>query len=176
MTRAEILQNSIWETAKINLHSPFFQREVTLFLFAHHLSLRHIKDEIVSATMVQTINDFLALDEKYLPLMKSLLHQHCLECCEHTSYGFDVKEGETETQASLRNFGIVTAEDAWQQANLSYLNIEDDAREKRKYRYVKMCFFPPWEDEHGCELILKNGVLLDFKGESDTWLTQFEAD
>ncbi|TPN83490.1 DUF6985 domain-containing protein [Aquimarina algicola] len=174
MTREEILINSIWTDAKMKVFSSFFNTEITVNLYAHPYSLQHVEGPIISEKMVQTINDVLQLDASSLPLMKSLLYKHCLECCDATSYGFEVKDGETETEANLREFGIKNEDDAFANANLNYINIEDDEVEKRKNRYAKLVFYPEWEEEHGCELILKNGVLLDHYGESDTWLTQFE--
>lgn len=174
MTRNEILQNSIWEQAKMNLCSPFFNQNVTVNLYAHFKSLRHIEGDIISDKMVQAVNDFLSLNDDAKPLMKSLLYKHCLACCENTSYGFDTKEGETETQANLREFGVKNEADAFEKANLHHISIEDDEVEKRKNRYVKICFYPEWESEHRCELILRNGELLDYSGEHGTYLTQFE--
>lgn len=174
MNRKEILQQCIWETAKMKVHSPFFGKEVEVWLTAHYKALRFIEEDIISPTMVATVNDFLQMSQEDLPLVQRLIYQHCLDCCADTSYGFEVQEGETETQANLREFGVKNEQDAFTQANLSKVYIEDDALEKRKHRYVRLSFYPPWEQEHGLELILQNGKLLDYCGEGGTWLTQFE--
>jgi len=51
-----------------------------------------------------------------------------------------------------------------------------DESEQGYNRYVKIVFYPAWENEHGCELIVKNGKLLDFYGECGTYIGQFEID
>lgn len=175
MNREQILINAVWESAKMQVYAPFFEKEVEIWLTADMKSLRHIEGDIISQTMVDTVNDFLKLDKNNLPLMKKLIYAHCLECCEATSYGFELKAGETETEANLREFGVGDEQDAFQKANLHRVYIEDDEAKKRKNRYVRLSFYPPWEEEHGLELILKNGELLDYGGEGGTWLTQFET-
>ncbi len=174
MNRKEILEQCIWETAKLKVYSPFFGKEVEVWLKAHYKALRFIEEDIISPMMVTTVNDFLKMSAVDLPLLQRLIYQHCMDCCTDTSYGFEVKNGETETQANLREFGIEKEQDAFTKANLSKVYIEDDALEKRKHRYVRLRFYPPWEQEHGLELIVQNGRLLDYSGESETWLTQFE--
>lgn len=158
----------------MKVHSPFFGKEVEVWLTAHYKALRFIEEDIISPTMVDAVNDFLQMSQEDLPLLRRLIYQHCLDACADTSYGFEVQEGETETQANLRAFGVKNEQDAFTQANLSKVYIEDDALEKRKHRYVRLSFYPPWEQEHGLELILQNGKLLDYCGEGGTWLTQFE--
>jgi hypothetical protein len=106
--------------------------------------------------------------------MKALLYRHCKECCENISYGFESNQGETEVEANLRQFGIGSAEDAFLQANLDHIVVDGDDEVMRKNNYVKIVFYPPWEAEHGCELILQNGKLLDYVGESGTYVAQFE--
>ena len=171
MTREEILLNSIWTSGKLTVFSPFFEQEVRLELFTSEYNLKNTH-QIISEQFVQMVNDFLTLSEEYKPLMKDLLYQHCKECCEAISYGFEVLEGETETTANLRNFGINTAESAFEKSNLDHVVIEED--KLRKNRFVKIVFYPEWETEHGCELILKNGKLLNYYGESGTYLGQFD--
>lgn len=175
MNREEILIKSVWESAKMKVYVPFFEKEVEVWLTADLKSLRHITGDILSATMVDAVNDLLNLDKKYLPLMKKLIYKHCLDCCEATSYGFEVMPGESEKEANLREFEVKNETEAFLQANLYRAYIEDDELEKRNNRYVRLSFYPEWENEHGLELILKNGELLDHCGEGDTWLTQFES-
>lgn len=173
MTREDILLNSIWTSGKMNVHSPFFQQEIRIDLYTSSYNLTHTKT-IISKKMVDTVNDFLLLSVEYKPLMQKLLYQHCLSCCENISYGFSPKDGETEMQANLREFGVKDAPSAFAKAQLDHVIIEEDPM--RTNRFVKLVFYPEWEQEHGCELILKNGVLLDHYGECDTYLGQFDYD
>jgi len=163
MTREEILLQSIWTMGKLTVHSDFFQQEVRLDLFASHYNLENTA-AIISSTFTQAVNDFLRLPEQYKPLMQKLLYQHCLDCCASTSYGFKPRKGETEEDANLRKFGVKDEASAFEKANLDHVEITED--EFASNRYVKLIFFPEWESEHGCELILKNGELLDYAGES----------
>ncbi len=171
MTREEILINTIWTVGKLMVYSPFFNREIRISLITSEYNLNHTKT-ILSDKFVQAINDFLQLSEVEKPLMQKLIFQHCQDCCKSISYGFDVQEGENETAANLRAFGITNEIDAFQKSNLDHILIRED--EGLKNRYAVLVFYPPWEQEHGCELILKNGKLLNFCGANDTFLAQFE--
>ncbi|MCI4671814.1 MAG: hypothetical protein MRZ79_26970 [Bacteroidia bacterium] len=171
MTREEILINSIWTSGKMNVYSKFFKQEVRLDLFTSDYNLRSTQ-AILSEKFVEAVNDFLNLSSTSRSLMQGLLFKHCNECCENTSYGFEVLEGETETQTNLREFGVSDEKSALEQANIDHIVINEGDQEYN--RYVKLVFYPPWENEHGCELILKNGVLLDFYGENDTYVRQFD--
>lgn len=171
MTREEILISSIWTSGKLTAYSNFFKKEVRIDLFTSMYNLKNT-NKIVSEKFVQTVNDFFNLSVVCKPLMEKLLYKHCIACCESTSYGFEIKAGETETEANLREFGVNDGATAFEKANLDHVIIEED--DLRKNRFAKIVFYPEWEQEHGCELILKNGELLDFYGESDTYLGQFD--
>jgi len=174
MTREEILNNSIWENAKLKVYSEFFKKEVIIWINSVFVALKHLQEVIVTQAIVNNVNDFLNLPESEKQLMKNLLYKHCLECCENISYGFKVKKGETESEANQREFGVYNDDDCFIKANLEEVYIEDDLLDYRNNRYVKLCFYPPWEYDHGIDLILKNGKLLDYSGENDTDLGQFE--
>ena len=171
MTRNDILLNSIWTSGKLLAYSEFFGKEVRIDLLTSDYNLENTH-EIISAQFTHAVNDFLTLSEQYKPLMKSLLYKHCLQCCESTSYGVKVRAKETEAAANLREFGVTNEASAFEKAALDYVTIEEDA--SLKNRFVRIVFSPEWEAEHGCELILKNGELLDYFGESGTYLRQFE--
>ena len=171
MNREEILLKSIWVEGKLKLYSKFFQEEVRIDLFPSEKSLKHT-DHIISEKLVQTLNDFISLEASEQELMTRLLYQHCLQCCEQISYGVEIQAGETETEANLREFGIKNEIDAFEKTRLDHAVIEEDAL--RKNRFVRLIFYPAWESEHGCELILKNGKLLDFVGEGQSYLGAFD--
>lgn len=171
MTREEILINSIWTSGKMKVYSPFFKKEIRIDLFTSDYSLKHT-ERIMSENFVQAVNDFLNLPNDSQALMKQLLYKHCINCCENISYGFTVLAGETETQANLREFGVNGQAAAFEKSNIDHVVIDESEQENN--RYVKLVFYPAWEEEHGCELILKNGILLNFYGESGTYIRQFD--
>lgn len=173
MDKQEILINSIWVEGKLKVYSQFFDKEVLLYLYPSQKTLR-ATEQGLSDKMVETVNDFLNLSADAQPIMERLLYQHCIDCCEETSYGVDVdiEGGESETEANLRVFGIGSQADAFATARLSHITIMDDPL--RQNRFVRIIFYPPWEIEHGCELLLKNGELLNYYGESGTYLGQFD--
>lgn len=170
MTREEILINSVWTSGKLKVYSAFFKKEVRIDLLTSEYNLKNT-ELIISEKFTQCVNDFLTLSEHHKPLMQQLLYAHCKMCCENVSYGFDVLDGETETEANLREFGVTNETTAFEKSCLDHIVIEEN---DLKNRYVTIVFYPEWEDEHGCELILKNGELLDFSGENGTYLLQFE--
>jgi len=171
MTREEILINSIWTSGKLMAYSTFFNKEIRLELLTSDYNLDST-NAIISERFVQTVNDFLTLSGKDRPLMESLLYRHCLECCEQISYGYDIPNGETEKEANLREFGVIDEASALEKANPTHVVIQED--EFSNHRFVRILFYPEWETEHGCELILKNGNLLNYYGEGDTYLGQFD--
>lgn len=172
MTKDEKLNNCTWSTNYIGefiVFSDFFKRDVKIVIITDDNLERSLTD-----AMVLSVNDFVNLNDESKPLMSDLLYKHCLECCEEASYGFEVREGENETQANLREFGVSDKNDAFNKANLESISITDDEIAKRTNRYVKIGFYPEWEEEHGCVLVLKNGILLDYCGGHDTYLNDFE--
>ncbi|RKH70966.1 DUF6985 domain-containing protein [Corallococcus aberystwythensis] len=174
MTRDEILLRCLWPQARLEVHSPFFGRTVSIMIDASIERVEVMRGPILPPDMVQAVNDFLNLREDDRPLMQRLLHRHCASCCEDISYGFDPLPGETEVQANRREFGVATDADALAQANLKWVRIEDNADSGLKGRYVLLQFDTPWESEHGCQLVLKDGKLLDHMGESGDSLYMFE--
>ena len=105
MTREEILINSVWTSGKLKVYSAFFKKEVRIDLLTSEYNLKNT-EHIISEKFTQCVNDFLTLSELHKPLMQQLLYTHCKMCCENVSYGFDVLDGETETEANLREFGV----------------------------------------------------------------------
>lgn len=169
MTKDEILTTCTWTTDSIGesvAYSDFFKSDFKIILIT--------EDRKITDVMVSAVNDFLNLKQDYKPLMSELLYKHCINCCEEASYGFEVKEGETEAETNLREFRVANKNDAFNNANLHSISVHDDEMEGRTNRYVQICFYPEWEEEHGCTLVLKNGVLLDYSGDHDTYLDDFE--
>jgi hypothetical protein len=85
-----------------------------------------------------------------------------------------VREGETETEANFREFGIHNKEDAYDQSHFYHVVIsgEDDVL---KNRYGLILFYPVWEDEHGCGIVMKNGKLIA-RYTHDVYFGQYEEE
>lgn len=83
-------------------------------------------------------------------------------------------DGETETQANLREFGISNEENAFEKSYIDHIVVDES--EQSNNRFVRIIFYPVWEEEHGCELIMKNGIVLDYFSESGTYIGQFDYD
>lgn len=171
MTKEDLINSNIWSTGKSKMYSNFFKKEV-------EIRLENSDDEPISIKIstseksIQTIMDFLNLSESHKPLMQKLLYKHCVDCCEQISYGFEVKEGEDETDVNMREFGATNEQSALENAKLYNVTIEVGTNLRNRYAIIT--FYPEWEIEHGCVLILKNGELLDYCGEAGVWLDKFE--
>lgn len=115
----------------MKVHSNFFEKEVTVDLLTSDFNLENT-DEIISEKFVQAVNDFLGLSIDNRPLMKKLLYKHCVECCENTSYGFEIPNGETEAQTNMREFGIRDEQNAFEKSNLSSITIIESELEANR--------------------------------------------
>ncbi|NOK33556.1 hypothetical protein HMI49_10130 [Corallococcus exercitus] len=98
--------------------------------------------------------------------MKRLLYRHCLACCEDISYGVEPEPGETEAQANLREFGVASEDDALANATFKYASIDDGSDAFLEGRFVRLIFDVPWEGEHGCQFVLRDGKLPEHVGAS----------
>ena len=178
MTLEEIVAAGTWEC----------EGEGELQVPAHLFGLNTVKVQFLAfdltpdnpaaaltPAMVQGVNDFLALNEAHLPQIKALLHRHCLDCCGSISYGVELRPGETERDANLREFEIANVDDAFRKAQLSSVLIEDDTEDGLQRRYVSLRFNPPWQHGHGCRLLLQDGVLLDTAEDGGSWRRKHEA-
>jgi hypothetical protein len=159
MTKEEITNNITWddyEAGELSVKQNTFGDTYTLYI-----SPIDEQPKTVTDNMVKTINDFLNINQNDLAYIKEYIFWFCNLCCESTSYGIvDVKDGETETEANLRYFGVKNKEDAYAKSKLSEIVIETD----EDYREVILIFYADWEDEHGCEIKIVNGKLERFKG------------
>ncbi|MEM6629363.1 MAG: hypothetical protein AAF694_06800 [Bacteroidota bacterium] len=160
MTRERLLKLCNWDDlnfASFVIHSDFFEKEVEIAVRPAYDSRRRITDK-----MIACVNDFLALSQEHLPKVKELLYAHCELCFETTSYGVDIHEGETEEEATRREFEVHSAADAYRQVQVPKIGI-DEKHDRYKNRYVELLFYPPWEQEHGCNIILQNGIPIDWQ-------------
>lgn len=167
MTKQQMLKQCAWDEydiATLTVYSEMLETEVKVVL--HSESSRNLTDK-----MVDTLNDFLKLEKDDLSIIKELLWQDCKECFDGISYGVSVKEGETETEANHREFGIYNQEDAYAKSYFDGVSIQEE--NEFKNRYATIDSVPVWEQEHGCSIIMKNGQLIA-KYSNDPYFGQYE--
>lgn len=100
----------------------------------------------------QLIADLATLSQQQLDKAAEMLWQHCQECFEQIDYG----AGEESNESF---FDIHNSSQAWEQSGPGLIwNSEEDA--ELVNRLCILQFYPPWESEHGCGLVLRNGEFL----------------
>ena len=158
------------DEATVHVHAPLFGRDVPVRLYTRYDDAGGVTDK-----MIACVNDVERLGPEHLPRVKELLFEHCTMCFEATSYGHVfAEEGEDETEATRRTFGIRTPDDAYAQAHFEYVAV-DGENDRLKHRYAVLIFYPTWEDEHGCGIVLQDGVLAGWQS-AEAYPVGYEAD
>lgn len=168
MTREEIIEICNWDDwnfATITVYSPLFGKEVEVRFMPDFDSGRTITDK-----MAASLNDFLALTEKELETVKQHLWEDCKQAFEEISYGVELLEGETETEANHRDFEIFNPEDAYRKSFFKRISIPEEPKLTNHYAVID--FSPEWES-HGCSIIVKNGVIIA-RYSNDWYLSKYE--
>ncbi|MEO1227456.1 MAG: hypothetical protein AAFZ18_01035 [Myxococcota bacterium] len=93
---------------------------------------------------------------------------HCQLCFDVTDYGAP------EGQSNQDYFGIRGPEQAWSQLGPGSIYIGDDPDDARSALFGVQ-FYPPWEDEHGCVLVVKDGRFVGWTDGGGSLLA-FEGD
>lgn len=169
MTKDEMLKLCVWKEragwfVKFVCHSPLFEREVEIHLLVEN-------DHKISDRTVLIVNDFLSLKTDDLAVIKRFLWEGCQECCKSSSYGFEVREGQNETEANHEGFGVFNEEDAYAKSHLMYLQIcEEDQELKSNYGLIH--FDNEWET-HGAVIVMKNGSVVGY-GEDGLYVGTYE--
>jgi hypothetical protein len=126
----------------------------------------------ISARGHATIRDVVALRPDALARIKALIWENCVLCCEGSSYGFDVPEGRSETEANFANFGVHDAQSAYEQCSPPIVSIYEIDHADYAGNYAHITFDNAWES-HLMTVIVRNGVVVG-GGESGIRLGQFE--
>ncbi len=94
-----------------------------------------------------------------------LMWQHCKICFDATDYGAP------ESQSNEDYFDIHGPEQAFAKAGKATIYVHDSFP-CGSHDLFSLDFYPPWEDEHGCSLVIREGQLV---GGSDPggWLGEF---
>ena len=144
-----------WKLEKLN---DFFRMMHPLLEnFKHPFISPIIKDDApITEDMLIDFNTLISNSDKNIDKIKLILFSHCKISCEDTTYGdldidVDWENDETEFQENMNYFGVKTKEDAFRKSVLSSIIIDING--------AKINFNAPW-DEHGCEIEIKNGILI----------------
>lgn len=158
MTKDEILKNCTWDRydmASLEIEIPILKTKATVTFIPNLKSGKEITDD-----MTKALNDILNLNDTKLTEIKDFLFYFFNLCCEVTSYGFemDVADEDTLADANKKYFEVKNKEDALKKSNLEQIVIEGC-----EGRVAKLYFHALWEDEHGCEIVIRNGEVDRFK-------------
>ncbi len=126
----------------------------------------------ISARGLATIRDVVALDADALARIKQLIWENCVLCCEGSSYGFDVPEGQSETEANFANFGVHDPQGAYEKCSPPIVSVYEIDHADYAADYAHITFDNAWES-HLMTVIVRNGEVVG-GGESGVYLGQFE--
>ncbi|WP_145199824.1 DUF6985 domain-containing protein [Planctomycetes bacterium Poly30] len=107
-----------------------------------------------------------ALSSKDHPRAGELLWEHCKMCFEVTDYG-------AGSQSNEDYFGIRNPEDALRAAGKGRIYL-GEVLNGGSHDLFQIDFYPPWEEEHGCSLVVRNGELVA-TSDPGGWLGEFEV-
>ncbi len=160
LTKTEILDHAVWDefVFEMQMYSSFFDKKITVQFFTKD------EQEHLSDKMVDSLNDFLNLTETDRNTIKEFLWKDCQDSFEDTDYGAE------EGQTNYDYFNIHNLEDAHKK---SFINRVQIFEEGLKNRYAFVLFYPEWEQEHGCGIVLQNGIPIDTQ-QHDPRFKQYE--
>lgn len=158
MIKEEILKNCTWDhydMASLEIEIPILKTKAKVQFIPKSKSGKKITDD-----MTKALNDVLNLNAIQIIEIKDFLFCFFNLCCEVTSYGFeiDIIEGEALADANKRYFGVKSREDVLIKSKLEQITIEE-----YEGRAATLHFYAPWEDEHGCEIVIRNGEVGKFR-------------
>jgi hypothetical protein len=169
MTKEDIIKLLKWRDedqyeANMECFLPNFNRTVKLHIIVNNAGK-------ISDRTVAIVNDFIGLTQQHLAIIKNYLWQDCQLCCDCSSYGFDVPEGMTETEANHAAFGVYTGENAYQKSNLS-LSIIEANEDEYTSNFGRLLFDNEWNG-HLTAVAMRNGDIVG-SGDSGIYLGKFE--
>ena len=147
---------------------PLYAQETTVNLFPDLDG-----DGGVSDKMVAAVQDAERLGVEHHSALEAMLYAHAEQCFESTSYGhIDVPEAENVAEANRQAFGVRTSAEAFSAAGTPEVQVSGN-HDSYAHRYAVLVFYPPWEDEHGCGIVLRNGLPVGW-GSADVYVGGFE--
>ncbi len=170
MTKDEILEACTWKPGEewlgtFPLPVPLFGREVELQLLVED-------DRQISDRTAAIVNEIQKLNGADLNAIKDYLWESCQSCCEDISYGVDIREGQSETEANHEAFQVFNREDAYNKSNLLYVMIHE-GDQSYPSNYARLHFDNEWEG-HMCVMVVKDGKVVGY-GEDGLFIGQFET-
>ncbi|MEM8863880.1 MAG: hypothetical protein AAGD96_36690 [Chloroflexota bacterium] len=170
MNKQEILEICKWKEdegwfGQFECVSPLLDQTIEIHLIVNN-------DYQISDRTLAIVNAFLGLNERSLPEVKRFLWEGCQLCCEEISYGVEVKEGQTETEANHEAFGVFNGDDAFKKSSFMYLLI-NESNEEFVGNYGLLNFDNEWES-HISVVVMKDGEIVGH-GESGVYVGQFES-
>jgi hypothetical protein len=167
MTKDELARSVVWRDtyeARFECFVPALGQTVKVSFFAHAA-------ETISDRSVQIVNDFIALTDQHIAVVKAYLWQDCQSCCETLSWGVYVPHGKTEAEANHEDIGVFNASDAHEKSTLS-LGVYEDDQQAYVSNYGHLRFDTPWNSHIVC-VVMKNGDIVGC-GNSGLWLGAFD--
>lgn len=169
MDKSEILGSISWKEGEewfgaANVVVPVLGGEIEIHFLVEN-------ERAISDRSVKIVNDLLQLDASHVAKIKHFLWENCKLCCEVASYGFEVNEGEDETEVNHRGFGVFNGEDAYRKSSLRYVSIHEED-EEFKGNYGQITFDNEWEG-HLCVVVMKDGEIVGW-GEDGLHVGEFE--
>jgi len=167
MTLADLPARARWEDklATFAVDVPLFGRPIEFQVAAARAG------ELSDRT-IETVRQVQALGESDLARVLEVVWENCLLNVESSSYGFEVREGRTETEASLEAFGVHDAASAWARTRLRYCWIAEDDQVTFAANYATLLVSNEWET-HGLDIVVRDGRVVG-GGENGVWLGRFE--
>ncbi len=163
MTIDDVLKTCEWDEdgfANLEIHSKLFGKKVLVQFMPHYSSdINMDRKQIINDLSIKALNQFLTLSKSTLNEVKDFLWADCQNSFEAIDYGFEASDGETDTEATRRGFGIYNKEDAYANSYFEKIRIDDNSG-ITKNAYFAIEFLPVWEEEHGVCVIGKNGKLI----------------
>ena len=171
LTQTSPLELSLEELREFSVITGEDEVTVELLVSWSQETLEYQRDDRSSGFVERDlafIVDLANLDDSQIRKASDLLWEHCQICFECTDYG-----GGDESNENL--FDIHNSKQAWEKAGPGLIRIDTEEDEKLQNRLLLLQFYPPWEDEHGCGLVLKNGDFIAWT-ESDPCLLSYDQE
>ena len=167
MTLAELHALAHWEdgNATFAVDVPLFGREVEFTVMGAH-------DGVLGKRTAETVRQVQGLGASDMARLLEVVWENCLLNVEVSSYGFDVREGRTETEANLEAFNVHDAASAYARTRLKYCLIDEEDQTTFAANYAVLFMDNAWET-HGLDVVVRNGRIVG-GGENGVWLGRFE--
>ncbi len=134
---------------KTKIRVPIFDADLPFTFFTE------AESPAITKNMQKNIAGLQVFSSTELELIKGLLFEDCRSACELIDYGFNTIDGKTLQDSNLIGLGISDKDIAFEKSAVSQV-VMDYEDEEFPNRYYAIEFSVPWEQEHGCSIIVKN--------------------